>query len=254
MFFLLECLWIEIFFPISNLTARSPGVGRAPVGVGSASDARVSRDKLDESEEEEDEDEEEGSDDEEGPEVWGEDEDIDSDEALGEGDEARFEGFKFKGSRTTTEGVVCESGMRVEGSSSEEDDAEDSDASSNPDQSGASDDDDEEEENSESEEESDGEEAARRRAMSNLLAQEATSVKKAQSTAAQSEATKGKAIMQQQKAFDALLSARIKFQPALQSVNSLPAVVDAEEAAPAYAEALKLFNTITELRTNTLKR
>ena len=233
---------------------------------------RVSRDKLgqeseegseeeedeegsEDDDEEEEEDSEEGSDDGEegGVEVWGEDEDIDSEDAMGSGDEERFKGYKFKGSRTTEDGVVPQTGDKVVDTDSEEEeqDDEEDDESSNPDQDGDSDAASDSGSDSDASNSSD---AARQKALSSLLAADSTTVARNLSSAAASEASKGAAIIHQQKAFDALLSARIKFQPALQSTNTLPSTLPADAADAAYTEALALFNTLSTLRHSTLKR
>ncbi|KAI5866300.1 TRAUB-domain-containing protein [Durotheca rogersii] len=72
------------------------------------------------------------------------------------------------------------------------------------------------------------------------------------SSIAQKDVAKGKAVRQQQKAFDALLNIRIRLQKSLVAVNSLGSIEDSgEDPAPyeaAEAAALKLWNAIDGYR------
>jgi hypothetical protein len=100
----------------------------------------------------------------------GEDEEIDSDEAMGSGDEERFGGYKFAGSRTTAGGVVPERGDRVVGGEDEEaGDDEDEDEGENQEESGGSG-----ESGDEHGEEDEGgvEDAERRKRLSRMIAEE----------------------------------------------------------------------------------
>ncbi|KAI5778615.1 apoptosis-antagonizing transcription factor [Geopyxis carbonaria] len=199
------------------------------------------------------------------------DEEIDSDDAMGSGDEDRFGGYAFKGSRTTAGGRPKARGEAVAGdsddsnSNSDNSDANsdnDSDESSNPDQSNASD----SEDGSEDEESGDdSEDEARRAALSKILAAERTATASTLSTAAARDQAKGAAVRTQQHIHDGLLSSRIKFQKALGAVNSLsllpplpslsaspssPSSPSSATAAAAEAEkaALDLWRTLTALR------
>lgn len=72
------------------------------------------------------------------------------------------------------------------------------------------------------------------------------------SSARQTDVSKGKAVRQQQKTFDALLHIRIRMQKSLVAVNSLSIVEGDEEQSEPYeaaeAAALKLWNTIDSFR------
>ncbi|XXG95608.1 hypothetical protein Hte_001876 [Hypoxylon texense] len=74
------------------------------------------------------------------------------------------------------------------------------------------------------------------------------------STVTQKDITKGKAVRQQRKAFDALLNVRIRLQKSLVAVNSFGSVEDLGDQSPPYeaaeAAALKLWNTIDGFRTS----
>ncbi|KAI0178664.1 TRAUB-domain-containing protein [Hypoxylon sp. FL1284] len=74
------------------------------------------------------------------------------------------------------------------------------------------------------------------------------------SSIAQTDISKGKAVRQQRKAFDALLNIRIRLQKSLVAVNSFGFVEDLGDESPPYeaaeAAALKLWSTIDGFRTS----
>jgi protein AATF/BFR2 len=145
--------------------------------------ARVSRDKLYESEGESEDEDEDGEEDDgvaiddvmEGDIKFGaqdsdEDDEIESDDALGS-DGERFEGWKFRGSRTTEDGVPPERGDKVVESdeeSGEEESGDDEDESgSGSDQEGSEEDEEDEEEGEDEEEDEE-----QRATLSKMMAQE----------------------------------------------------------------------------------
>ena len=162
--------------------------------------ARVSRDKLYDSEDEkgdegdEEEEEEEGGvgieDVKEGDIKFGvdsdDDEEIDSDDALGSdgGEEGRFSAWKFSGSATAKGGVVPKRGDKVVGSDSEDEGEEDDDEEKGEEESESAEDDDESDNESQSDDEGEGsegedegededeEEEEKRQALSKMMAEE----------------------------------------------------------------------------------
>ena len=197
-----------------------------------------------------------------------EDGEIDSDDAFGEGDNEKFEGFTFRGSgkprasngigkRPTAadfmsdsdEGLPMNEDDSEAGASDEdlldiadqhsddmEEDEEDipgdesaeDSADQDEDQSGSN-----EEEDLEDESESDGEdeddEKARRAELRKIMGEEQKSVIATISQAAKADADKGNAVKEQRKAFDSLLSVRMVLQKALIATNSMAAVEEKED-------------------------
>ena len=210
------------------------------------------------------------------------DEDIDSDEAFGEGDEETFKGFVFRGNgapRTaTTDGPTGEITTNGKSSSSEEDlhmgdnepvDGESDEEEKAEDTQASSDDGSESSEHSEEvsddasnvdssdDEDSLGDVKADDRAeLRKMMAEEQRTVAATISQAAKADAEKGKAVKQQRSTFDALLNTRIRLQKALIASNSLSApstTINASECGKeamqaAEAAALKLWSTLDSLR------
>ncbi|RPA94714.1 TRAUB-domain-containing protein [Choiromyces venosus 120613-1] len=212
-----------------------------------------------------------------------EDDDIDSDDALGS-DEDKFSGFKFLGSSTTKGGVKATRGMKVAGDSSsdgesgtdpdndailneekdtDEDDSSDveSDLLSHNEDGDEEDEDEDEDEDGEDEDESSDEGAQdadtkRREELKKLITEEQKNVVANISKAVKADTEKGTAVKQQQKIFDSLLGVRIKLQKAIVAANSLPAPSQpapshqpvSETYKAAEDAALNLWNTLTDLR------
>ncbi|KAH8145379.1 uncharacterized protein LAJ45_10662 [Morchella importuna] len=167
----------------------------------------------------------------------GEDDEIDSDDALGS-EEERFASFKFRGS-TTTQKMNGVAGSSGESSGDEGNDEVDGDLE------------DEEEDGEEESEDEDnqGEEIARRAQLRKMMVEEQKNVVKSISKAAKADADKGSAVRQQQKTFDSFLSIRIKLQKALISTNSLSETpVKPESWKATEGAALKLWNILHDLR------
>lgn len=191
-----------------------------------------------------------------------EDEEIDSDEALGESDAERFKDFQFRGSRKN----------RMASPEEEQDSEQDSQEASE---------DDEEEEDYEEDESDDGsdedsdlemddedDETPSLPARSQKTARDAereelrkaafstgstAGLASALSAGAQADVKKGQAVKQQRQTFDRLLDARIKLQKGISAMNELPAmtVSDGEiktAAKQAEEAALALWTTIDSIR------
>ncbi|KAH0612382.1 uncharacterized protein H6S33_010434 [Morchella sextelata] len=248
--------------------------------------AKVSRDKLYDSNEDEEsrdsadsEDEEDEKSDAEstggvelnseddirdGTPLSGEDDEIDSDDALGS-EEEKFASFKFRGSTTIQKmnGAAGSSGEssgdegndEVDGDNDEEESNEE-DGNENSDEEDIEMEDDEEEDDEEEDDEDESEdednqeeEIARRAQLRKMMAEEQKNVVKSISKAAKADADKGSAVRQQQKTFDSFLSIRIKLQKALISTNSLPETpAEPESWKAAEGAALKLWNILHDLR------
>ncbi|PWW76810.1 TRAUB-domain-containing protein [Tuber magnatum] len=215
-----------------------------------------------------------------------EDDDIDSDDALGS-DEDKFSRFKFLGSSTTKEGVNATRGMKVVDDSSsdgesgtnpddeailnEEKDSDEDDASDvesgllghNEDENEEGEDDEDES----SDESSQDAEAKRREELKRLITEEQKNVVANISKAVKADTEKGTAVKQQQKTFDSLLGVRIKLQKAIVATNSLPTpsqpAPSPQSVSGTYRAAedavLNLWSTLTDLRCelsspSTLKR
>ncbi|CUS13334.1 unnamed protein product [Tuber aestivum] len=215
-----------------------------------------------------------------------EDDDIDSDDALGS-DEDRFSGFKFLGSSTTKEGVNSTRGMKVvdesgsdgepgtdpndevilnEENDSDEDEASDVEGgllSHNEDE----DEDEEDDEEESSDEGAQDAEAKRREELKKLITEEQKNVVASISKAVKADTEKGTAVKQQQKTFDSLLGVRIKLQKAIIATNSLPTPLQPAPSLQSVPEtykaaedaALNLWSALTDLRCelsspSTLKR
>lgn len=255
----------------------APALGPKYTGV------RVSRAALDDSsegEEDEDEDEDEdGSDEEDDSEEYDDpdtadlerdniidDEEIDSDEAFGEGEEEMFKnkGFTFRDSKSnksaskaTTKGrskraVAADFMSSSEGEDDDDDDEErgsDSDNGSDEDDDGAqldesdsedglSDEDDEDSDEGSDEEESDEDEEMEdrdtgdgRSDLRNLMKEGQKSVVATISQAAKADAEKGVAVRQQRRAYDSLLNLRIRLQKGLVATNSVGEADGADDSA-----------------------
>lgn len=134
----------EHYVSVGKSRLRKQGPDLEALGEAYAG-SRVDRSKLyDEDDEEESGSEDEGLDedgedehDPNGPEVYSEDEEIPSDDAMGSDDEEKFGKWGFKGSRTTEGGRPPQAGDKVVGDSDEESGSEDEDEDSNSDQSGS---------------------------------------------------------------------------------------------------------------------
>lgn len=199
------------------------------------------------------------------------DEEIDSDEAFETGDDAKFEGYSFRGGRAS------KGFMEEEASQSEKEDESDvmavdaemealdgSESDLNvgevPEEDSLvvemHDEEDTEDVNSDdtsNSDERDDPKTTDRAALRKMMAKEQQTVAGSLSKAAKADVAKGQAIKQQRTTFDALLNGRIKLQKALIATNSMrasetvtsdhtKAIVAAESAA------LTLWNNISTLR------
>ncbi|MCJ1319866.1 rRNA-processing protein bfr2 [Xylographa vitiligo] len=202
----------------------------------------------------------------------GEDEDINSDDAFGEGDEEAFKRFAFKGSgmsrekalgsgkrrgtKTQTPGDEDEEtnsdldGLDEENTSLRDNsvDGEDDpelDADTMSLDSSASDDNnlnDSDAENDSNASSSTGDSSASstplpssRAALRQMMGEEQTTVLATISLAAKADAAKGRAVTHQRSTFDTLLNTRIRLQKALIATNSLSAVPPPDTALPSTA-------------------
>ena len=217
----------------------------------------------------------------------GDDEDINSEEAFGEGDEERFKDYKFSGSRTARQRRENGTGKRgVKDTDAEEDSDVESDVQSKIDgskaypvgelnkENGTSEDlesDDEpfkndlgnDREMSESDDESESangepdldKKSDDRALLRQMMASEQKSVVATISQAAKADAAKGKAVTHQSRTFSSLLNTRMCLQKALVAANSLaaspspPAPDDATINAAEQA-ALTLWTQLNSLRTS----
>ncbi|KAL2044727.1 hypothetical protein N7G274_002502 [Stereocaulon virgatum] len=200
------------------------------------------------------------------------DEEIDSGEAFGSGDEDRFGEYNFRGSKKTGLDVRDSEGSEIEGSVDEDGDEgmevagdylnglgeleqpqDDDDADTNMDY-------DEESTDSDNDNTSisltpNEPKADDRAALRKMMAEEQKAVAASLSKAAKADIAKGRAIKYQRTAFDALLNTRIKLQKALISTNSLSASTststeDTEAIRAAETAALNLWNTVSTLRSS----
>ena len=166
----------EHYVAVGKSALRKKGaLALAPLGK-KYEGARVSRDKLYDSDEDEEDGEEAAEEEEggvgiedvtEGDIKFGvdseeEDDDIDSNNALGSdaGEDGRFAGWKFSGSATTKDGVVPQKGDKVVGSDSEDEAEDEESEDENEDGDGDEDEDDEGESESEDESQSGGEDGS----------------------------------------------------------------------------------------------
>ncbi|MCJ1291226.1 rRNA-processing protein bfr2 [Xylographa carneopallida] len=192
----------------------------------------------------------------------GEDEDIDSEEAFGEGDEEVFKGFTFRGSGmprmkalrsgkrgdsktraghdedeemssasdaasdgTDEENTAPQAGRRDGEDASSPDEHEDSmslDGSASEDDGSASEDDDRSHDSSDA---SPPTSPASRAALRRMMAASQSTVLATVSLATKADAAKGHAVQHQRSAFDTLLTTRIRLQKALVATNSLAAAL-----------------------------
>ena len=214
------------------------------------------------------------------------DEDIESDEAFGEGDEDSFKkkGFVFRGS-----GVV--KGVGETGSGDEEDvdkerdgdthGSEDESMGSEDDFAGLSDDsgsnqdgfsadgesemdsnssqldfDEKDDSNADGSDENSvtGGISSDRAELRKMMAEEQKSVVETISKAAKADASKGKAVLEQQKQFSSLLNTRIRLQKGLVAANSLPTeaqdTTDHATIEAAQQAALTLWTNLNDLRSS----
>ena len=210
------------------------------------------------------------------------DEDIDSDEAFGEGDEEKFKGFVFRGGGvprkapadrpfkktiasgrdlSSEEDLDMGNDNGLDRGSAEDDEAEDTEATSE-DVAEESEESEEVSEHASDVEGSDDEEtlgntmANDRAELRKMMAEEQKTVAASISQAAKADVEKGKAVKQQQSTFDALLNTRIRLQKALIASNSMSAASSTtnpneggdEAMQAAEAAALKLWSTLDDLR------
>lgn len=190
------------------------------------------------------------------------DEEIDSDEAFDEGEEAMFrkKGFSFKDSKKATDGSKALNGRSkravaadfMSGSDEEEDEDDESDSAEDDDgaqldgsetdaglsdeEEGSSaeeeDSDDESDEDDDDDEDDEDEEMGGtdtkddRSGIRSLMQEGQKSVVATISQAAKADAEKGIAVRQQRRNYDALLNLRIRLQKGLVAVNSLGEVAD----------------------------
>ncbi|PTB77552.1 TRAUB-domain-containing protein [Trichoderma longibrachiatum ATCC 18648] len=240
----------------------------------------------DEDEDEDDEDDDEYDDPEEAnleaDTAEASDSEISSDNALAESDDERLGAFVFRGSskpkkpkskRPSAADFMSESasedsdgGAQTGGSDededededmddglddllkgiggSDEDDDDDEDEDEEDEEDNDEDEDDEDEDEDDEEEDGEGDESEKQSAKPSLAA-----------PSNQTEVQKGIAIQQQRKIYDGLLNMRIRLQKALVAANTFPTLDgDASSEAEAYEAAeeaaIKLLNTISDLREN----
>lgn len=190
-----------------------------------------------------------------------EDEEIDSEEAFGDGDEDVFKkkGFTFRG---RSKPLVKSSGMTMNGEASDDSHGEDimrmsvegsdEDTSSSTGEEAAYDDDSEMEDGDSNDNGQDGDDASvsdiasgegtdetspegneggsfNRAALREIFAADQKSVVATISEATKADAAKGAAVKQQHSTFDALVGTRIQLQKALVAANSLPIVETSED-------------------------
>jgi protein AATF/BFR2 len=248
--------------------------------------SRVSRDALEQSSDDDDEEEEEDDEDNEDddaeyddPETANleadtaeaSDSEISSDNALAESDDERLDAFVFRGSskpkkskskRATAADFMSasEDEENSDGAEIEEDEDEDSDEDMDDgldalldgaasDEDGEEDedeeDDGEEDEEEDEEEEDEDEESGKPTAKPSL-----------DTSSNQTEVQKGNAIQQQRKIYDGLLNMRIRLQKAIVAANTFTTLEDSDSSSEAEAyeaaeeAAIKLLNTISDLREN----
>ena len=202
-----------------------------------------------------------------------EDEDIDSEEAFGEGDEEAFKGFTFRGSgipRETASGSGKRGGVKTytrraededgssdldrmdeettkpqDGSLDGEDDSELDEDSMSLDGSASSDNDlnhdgeasdDSDASSTDNSSPSHAPLPPSRAALRQMMAESQSTVLATISLAAKADATKGRAVQRQHSTFDTLLNTRIRLQKALSATNALSATpLPAEETATIHA-------------------
>lgn len=200
-----------------------------------------------------------------------EDEELDSEEAFGDGDEEKFEGFAFRGSKKSKPNHKPKEEIDADADSIEdmEDDSEEndevalSDENMPEDTASSSQEEDEEDDDDISSSSSSSPStppkapSTDRALLRKMMADSQASVLSNITTAQKADASKGKAIKNQRSTFDALLNTRIKLQKALIATNSLQASpqpspsAEADTATIHSAEqaALNLWNTLDSLLT-----
>jgi len=203
----------------------------------------------------------------------GDDEDIDSDEAFGEGDEERFEGFTFRGGRSGGHRVFSGRAPKKAGKSKKKQQGEESASNDDSDMNGAADTEDDELQsgngisdsenedkdamsidasNSDSEDNDNTNDSASesdlssqspeepdtdRATLRKMMAEEQKTVLATISSAQKSDIAKGRAVQHQRRTFDALLNTRIRLQKALRAMNSLSALPSTSPDSPTNADA-----------------
>jgi protein AATF/BFR2 len=209
-----------------------------------------------------------------------EDDEIDSDEAFGEGDITKFESFKFSGSKSrqsAKKNIDKGSAATTESAESDEvavdSESDDLDGQTTSDEEMESDEDvdmDDEDFPSETENSDDSSMtttsttpealagttttvSSDRAALKAILANDTAAVTSTLSAAADADAKKGKAVKRQYQTFDRLLDARIKLQKGLAAANDLtPEFVSKSENSLAIHKAeeaaLSLWSTIESIR------
>ncbi|MCJ1485957.1 rRNA-processing protein bfr2 [Schaereria dolodes] len=212
-----------------------------------------------------------------------EDENVDSDEVFGEGDDEQFKGFKSRGRRilknnykngsqpkkvvndaeameeknTSSEtrpagkpiGLTIKMGAGFSHEVSMDDDADEGAVDTTEDESIDEDQDEGDDDGSRHDVQRKDDRAELRR----MMAEEQKTVVATISQATKADADKGKAVKQQRSTFDALLNTRIRLQKGLIAINSLSTISEAEPqptdpVKSAEAAALKLWNTLDSLR------
>ncbi|KAI1338444.1 TRAUB-domain-containing protein [Xylariaceae sp. FL0016] len=206
------------------------------------------------------------------------DEEIDSDDAFGQSDAEKFSGFTFRGSkaaskkgkharRPTAADFMASSGEDEGDEDKEEnglidDEAEESDEESDEDEDGGrvifdedSDDDRGSEENDSNDEKPVRAKDAGRRMLQEMEHKGNAGSVNSLAATLQKDITKGHAVKQQRKGFDALLNIRIRLQKSLVAVNSFSTVEQSEDQSEPYeaaeAAAVKLWNAIDDFRVKT---
>ncbi|KIV91936.1 hypothetical protein PV10_06422 [Exophiala mesophila] len=199
-----------------------------------------------------------------------ENDEIDSDEALGESDEEKFKNFVFRGSKKNRkEPTSSQEESRQESSQvSSEDEGSDSASidsemdGSDLDMLDAEDSEDDDEESLASSNSSSPPPKSTRPARNSereelrkaaLLSTSSANLASALSAGATADAKKGQAVIKQQQAFDRILDARIKLQKGLTAANDLSkSTLSDEQVASAARQAedaaLKLWSTINTIR------
>lgn len=243
--------------------------------------SRVSRHALEQSSDDEDEEEEENDEDDDDAEyddpetanleadtAEASDSEISSDNALAESDHERLDAFVFRGSSKPKKSKNKRATAADYMSASEDDDEaeneEDEDENSDEDMDdgldallngGASDDDEDEDEDDEEEDEEEEEDDEEDEDEDNDEEPGKTAKPSLDASSNQTEAQKGIAIQQQRKIYDGLLNMRIRLQKAIVAANTFTTLdSDSTSEAEAYEAAeeaaIKLLNTISDLREN----
>ncbi|KAL7924920.1 TRAUB domain-containing protein [Trichoderma austrokoningii] len=227
--------------------------------------SRVSRNALEQSSDEDDEEEEDDEDDEDAkyddPETANleadtaeaSDSEISSDNALGESDDERLDAFVFRGSSKPKKSKNKRATAADFMSASEDEENSDEDMDDGLGallNGGASDEDEDEDEDEEDEDDEDDEDKDEDEESGKQTAKPSLDA-----PSNQTEVQKGVAIQQQRKIYDGLLNMRIRLQKAIVAANTFTTLdSDSSSEAEAYEAAeeaaIKLLNTISDLRVN----